>query len=225
MDMPRFPLDDAAKIGAGALAVAVVFGLVAETIESTHDFSQLASDPIFFGIGVPRRDGHSVMVVPGWLADDRYLQPMLGWLGRIGYRPIASGIKRNTGQLDRLAREVAERLQQRVDENGRPASIIGHGLGGVIAHRIARRRPDVVCHAITMGSPLNIDAAPIDAGTPLTAIYSREDRLVRYPRALAPGGLRVGGRGIEVTGCHCGMVFNSQVYRAVGRLFAERRPL
>jgi hypothetical protein len=33
-----------------------------------------------------------------------------------------------------------------------------------------------------MGSPLNIDAAPIDAGTPLTAIYSREDRLVRYPR-------------------------------------------
>jgi hypothetical protein len=76
-----------------------------------------------------------------------------------------------------------------------------------------------------MGSPLNIDAAPIDAGTPLTAIYSREDRLVRYPRALAPGGLRGGGRGIEVTGCHCGMVFNSQVYRAAGRLFAERRPL
>ena len=224
MNRPNVSTGNFAKLGAGALGAVVVFGLAAEAIESARDFGQLALDPVFFGAGVPPGDGHPVMVLPGWLANDRYLQPLLGWLGRVGYMPVASGIKRNSGRLRPLIRETGERLAAAVRENGRPASLIGHSLGGVLARGIARERPELVRQVITIGAPLNLDAAPIGAPIPLTAIYTRGDRIVRYPRALAPDGSRDdNGRNIEVGGCHCGMAFNAQVYRALARLLPENQ--
>src|SRR5260370_42207971 len=51
------------------------------------EFGRLLEDPVFWGWGVPRGDGHAVLVLPGLFAGDRYLQPLRGWLGRVGYRP------------------------------------------------------------------------------------------------------------------------------------------
>jgi pimeloyl-ACP methyl ester carboxylesterase len=224
MNRPNVSTGNLAKLGAGAIGAIVVYGLAAEAIESARDFGQLALDPVFFGAGVPSGDGHPVMALPGWLANDRYLKPLLGWLGRVGYAPVASGIKRNSGRLGPLIRETGDRLAAAVRENGRPATLIGHSLGGVIARGIARERPEIVRQVITISSPLNIDAAPIGAPIPLTAIYTRGDRIVRYPRALAPDGSRNDdGRNIEVSGCHCGMAFNSEVYRALARLLPENQ--
>jgi pimeloyl-ACP methyl ester carboxylesterase len=218
---------DVAKIGAGALGALIVYGLAAEAVESAREFGQLAISPVFFGVGVPRGDGHPVMAIPGWLASDGYLQPLLGWLERVGYAPVASGIKRNTGRLGPLVSEIASRVDTVVRQSGRPATLIGHSLGGVIARAIARRQPQMVRQVITMGSPLHLDAAPIGAPIPLTAIYARGDRIVRYPRALAPDGSLRDGKyvdaesNIEVSGCHCGMAFNPRVYQVLGRLLPE----
>jgi len=224
MNRPNISTGNLAKLGAGALGAAVVFGLAVEALESARDFGQLALDPVFFGGGVPRGDGHPVVALPGWLANDRYLRPLLGWLGRVGYTPVPSGIKRNTGRLASLIRETGDRVEAAVRENSRPATLVGHSLGGVIARGIARQRPEIVRQVITISSPLNIDAAPLGAPLPLIAIYTRDDRIVRYPRALAPDGARNhGGRSIEVSGCHCGMAFNAQVYRILGQLLAENQ--
>jgi pimeloyl-ACP methyl ester carboxylesterase len=92
--------------------------------------------------------------------------------------------------------------------------LIGHSLGGVIACAIARAHPEAVRGIITLGAPLHSVAA---SPHPLVALYSRSDRVVRYPRALAPNG----GRNIEITGSHGGMAFNAQVYRHLGALLAE----
>ena len=227
MDRHDLSAGNVAKIGAGALAAVMVYGLAAEAVESAREFAQLSIAPVFFGVGAPLGDGHPVMALPGWLANDTYLQPLLGWLGRIGYTPVASGIKRNSGRLAPLIRDAGDRVAASVREKGRPATLVGHSLGGVIARGIARQRPEIVRQVITIGSPLNFDAAPIGAPIPLTAIYSRSDRIVRYPRALAPNGTyRDGanqdrGRNIEVAGCHCGMAFNSQVYRILAQLLPE----
>jgi len=43
---------------------------------------------------------------------------------------------------------------------------------------------------------------------------------VRHPRALAPGG----AQNLDVTGSHCGMAFNAQVYRHLGVLLQLPRP-
>lgn len=227
MNRHGFPAGNVAKIGAGALGALVVYGLAAEAVESAREFARLSVAPVFFGVGAPRGDGHPVMAIPGWLANDNYLQPILGWFERIGYTPVASGIKRNTGRLGRLIRETGDRVAATVRENGRPATLVGHSLGGVIARAIARQRPEIVRQVITIGSPLNMDAAPIGAPIPLTAIYTRGDRIVRYPRALAPdGSLRDAkyvdaDHNIEVLGCHCGLAFNPQVYQVLSRLLPE----
>ena len=72
------------------------------------EFGRLLEDPVFWGWGVPRGDGHAVLVLPGLFAGDRYLQPLRGWLGRVGYRPILSGLARNPGWSESLVRELGE---------------------------------------------------------------------------------------------------------------------
>ena len=198
----------------GGGAVIFLYGSSREMIDTGREFTELTVDPIFFGDGVPRGDGHPVMVLPGFLASDNYLRPLRGWLERMGYAPRASGIKRNTGRLVPLAAEVTERLAIAVRENGAPATLIGHSFGGVIARNVARQRPELVRQVITLGAPLSTDPAPLSPAIPLTAIYSRTDRMVRYPRALGPDA----ARNIEVTGSHCGMAVNAQIYRHLATL-------
>jgi pimeloyl-ACP methyl ester carboxylesterase len=198
----------------GGGGVIFLYGSSREMIDTSREFTELTVDPIFFGDGVPRGDGHPVMVLPGFLASDNYLRPLRGWLERMGYAPLASGLKRNTGRLVPLAAQVAERLAAAVREHGAPATIVGHSFGGVIARNVARQRPELVRQVITLGAPLRTDAAPLSPSIPLTAIYSRTDRMVRYPRALGPDA----ARNIEVTGSHCGMAVNAQIYRHLATL-------
>jgi len=189
-------------------------GCSRELVDISHEFTLLTIDPIFFGDRVPRGDGHPVMVLPGFLQSDNYLRPLRGWLERMGYTPLASGMRRNTGRLVPLAAQVAERLATAVREHGAPATLIGHSFGGVIARNVGRQHPELVRHVITLGAPLRTDAAPLSPAIPLTAIYSRTDRMVRYPRALGPDA----ARNLEVTGSHCGMAVNAQVYRHLATL-------
>ena len=39
------------------------------------EFGRLLTDPVYYGIGVPRGDGRPVVVVPGLFANDLYLEP------------------------------------------------------------------------------------------------------------------------------------------------------
>ncbi|MBI3758275.1 MAG: hypothetical protein HY269_00775 [Deltaproteobacteria bacterium] len=199
------------KLALSALGATAAIGITAEAIQTAAEFSQLVVDPVFFGLGVPRGDGHPVMVIPGFLADDRYLNTLRTWLRRMGYAPLASGLKRNTGFRQELLEQLEQRAVAAADQAGDSISIIGHSLGGIYARAIARRNPAIVRDIITMGSPLRLDAAP--AQVPFTAIYSRSDRIVRYPRALAAD---AGARNVEARGCHVGMAFNADVYRVIG---------
>ena len=196
------------------------YGLSREIVDMSVEFARLAVDPIFFGCGVPRGDGHPVVVVPGFLGSDNYLLTLRGWLRRVGYEPVTSGLGRNTGELAPLIDLVAERLEDAVHAHGARASLIGHSLGGVIARAVARDNPTAVRQVITMGSPLGIDPAPLHPSLRSAAIYSRSDRVVRYPRAVDPSGKT----NLEVAGSHGGMAFNAAVYRALGEFLPAQRP-
>src|SRR5260370_667397 len=158
----------------------------ARTASSTRALSvRLLEDPVFWGWGVPRGDGHAVLVLPGLFAGDRYLQPLRGWLGRVGYRPGLSGLDRNPGWSESLVRELGELAERESRRTGRPVTIIGHSMGGVMARSIALRRPHTTRHVITLGSPLSMTRGRLPDGVRLTAIYSRTDPIVRDAHAVA----------------------------------------
>lgn len=112
---------DASLFGPGAL------------LQPALEFGQLLRDPVFWGWGVPRGDGHTVLVLPGLGAGDAYLRPLRGWLRRLGYRTMRSGIRRNPGLSERLLAELGERVEAEYRRTGRRVSIVGHSMGGAQA--------------------------------------------------------------------------------------------
>src|SRR5260370_34393183 len=110
------------------------------------EFRLLLEDPVFWGWGVPRGAGHAVLVLPGLFAGDRYLQPLRGWLGRVGYRPVLSGLARHPRWSESLVPELGAPPERASRRASRPRTIIGHSLGGGIAPRLPRRHPPPAPH-------------------------------------------------------------------------------
>ena len=117
------------------------------------DWLALRSSPVYYGIGVPRGDGSAVIVIPGFMGTDMYLQEIYYWLRRIGYRPYMSRIGWNAECVNILVDRLSETISKAQAETGRKVHLVGHSLGGVIARSAASLYPDRVASVITLGSP------------------------------------------------------------------------
>ena len=184
------------------------------------EFGMLLADPVFWGWNVPRGDGHSVFALPGLGGGDGYLAPMRGWLQRIGYRPMRSGLRVNPGWSAELIEELGELVRQEFERSGSPVTIIGHSMGGVMGRSIAVRSPHMIRHIIALASPLGIARSRLSASVPITALFSRSDPVVRYPAGRAQD---THASNIEVSGSHIGMPANPEVYRRLGTLLRVGR--
>jgi pimeloyl-ACP methyl ester carboxylesterase len=193
----------------------VLARLTAQLARPSVEFSMLLADPVFWGWGVQRGDGHSVLLLPGLGGGDGYLRPMRGWLRRIGYRSVDSGLDVNPGWSEELVEELAERVEQEFQRSRSKVTIIGHSLGGVFGYAIAAHQPHMIRQIITLASPLRFVRRGMPTAVPVTAFYSRADSIVRYPAALASDGH---ARNIEVNSSHIGMAGHPEVYRRLGPL-------
>lgn len=189
-------------------------GLAGAALRPMTEFGLLLSDPIYWGWGVPRGDGRPVLVLPGLFAGDGYLQPLRDWLGRYGYSPVKSGIGRNPGWSEELITQLAEIALGEHRRSRQRITIIGHSMGGLQGRSVAARLPQVVRHVIALGSPLSMAREPLPAAVRMTSIYSREDRIVRHPAALARDRR---AKNVKVPGSHIGLAFNPAVYRVLAR--------
>jgi triacylglycerol lipase len=185
------------------------------------EFGLLLADPIYWGVGVPRGDRHSVLVLPGLFAGDGYLQPLRRWLLRVDYTPVRSGLKRNPGWSEEVVHELGGLAEESFRRSGQRVTIIGHSMGGVIARSVGLRHPVAVRHVITLGSPLMTSRGVMPESVRITALYSRSDRIVRHPGALARD---PGARNVEVRGSHVGLTGNPEVYRLLGSLLHTPQP-
>jgi triacylglycerol lipase len=113
----------------------------------------LLRDPVFRGEGVGDGRGQPVFLIPGFLAGDGSLAVMSGWLRRCGYRPRSAGMVVNVDCSSAALARLEPRLERLVSEQGRRAAIVGQSRGGSLAKVLARRRPDLVCGIVTLGSP------------------------------------------------------------------------
>jgi pimeloyl-ACP methyl ester carboxylesterase len=119
------------------------------------ELARLLADPVFVNqSGVPRGDGRAVVILPGFLAGDRTLSVMAGWLRRLGYAPAACGFVANVDCSDRALERVEGRVNELHRRDGRRVAVVGHSRGGHFARAMAARAPDRVSHAISLGADL-----------------------------------------------------------------------
>jgi triacylglycerol lipase len=117
------------------------------------DWLALRSSPVYYGLGVPRGDGSAVVVIPGFLGTDLYLQEIYSWLRRIGYRPYMSRIGWNAECINTLVERLSETIGKAQLETGGKVHLVGHSLGGVLARSATALTPERIASVITLGSP------------------------------------------------------------------------
>jgi triacylglycerol lipase len=115
----------------------------------------LRISPVYWGHGIPHGDGSAVVLVPGFLGTDFYLNHLRTWLGRIGYKPYYSGIRLNAECPNLLIRQnVNQAIQEAYKSSRRKVHLIGHSLGGTIARAVASQMPDRIASVITLAAPI-----------------------------------------------------------------------
>lgn len=151
----------------------------------TVELAYLQISPVWWGYGVPRGDGSAVVVLPGFLGTDGYLDQLRNWLERIGYRAYCSGIGLNAECPNLLIRmKLNETIDRACQETGRKVHMVGHSLGGMIARAAASQKRDSIQSVITLGTPITgIVAHPTILQT---AALVRQQILHRHGKGVLP---------------------------------------
>jgi esterase/lipase len=208
------------------------------------EFVQLRRDPIFAGEGVPPGHDRPVMLIPGFMAGDRSLDTMRGWLKRNGYLPMRSGIDLNMQSSAVLVERIANRIRAKV-KRGQKVIVIGQSRGGTLGLGLAQKYPELVEKVIALGSPIasSMDIHPVTmlgvhAARAIHALsrgpWDVDDefdgQILETPKVPVvslysltdgfvhgPACIRDDVEAVEVGGSHLGMSVNPRVYREIAR--------
>ena len=190
--------------------------------------------------GLPRGDGHPVLVIPGFGANDLSTAPLRRALRRLGYAAHGWDLGTNLGMRPPIKNALNQRLQKLQAEHQAPVSLIGWSLGGVFVREMARHQPQLVRHLFTLGAPItgrpdannmlplfrvanrgkavNLDwdgfrRRCTPPPVPCTAIYTKSDGIVAWQCSMETPAEHT--ESVEVRGSHFGLVFNPQVLRVI----------
>ncbi len=110
--------------------------------------------PVPYALRHPEAGRAPVILVPGFMAGDLSLGPLAAHLRRAGHRTYRSTMLANIGCTLAAGEALEQRVESIADKRGRRVVVLGHSLGGLLARGLAARRPDLVEHVVTLGSPL-----------------------------------------------------------------------
>lgn len=187
----------------------------------------------------PRGDGHSVLVIPGFLAGDWTTARLRRFLRGLGYHVETANIAFNAGPTTKMLARLDTALL-RLAADGARVSIVGQSLGGVLARSLAMRHAAKVRAVVTLGSPIRFpvttplqpfaamlapfqdskwlagrDAILCAPGVPVTAIYSEDDGIVDWRQCLQDE--TAACRNVRIAGAHTTMGSNPQAQIAIAR--------
>lgn len=189
--------------------------------------------------GLPRGDGHKVIVLPGFCAGEHSTRVMRSMLNDQGYNAVDWGQGINFGPSDQLTWN----LHKLITESDETVSLVGWSLGGLYARALANTLPAKIRRVITLASPHKGDVnksklRPLfdalspqktsqmreeliqlvrkDPPVPLTSVYSKFDGIVDWEDCIC------GGENVEVSGSHMGMTINPDVIRVIFDRLAQR---
>lgn len=193
--------------------------------------------------GLPKGDGHPVLVFPGFLASDMLTAPLRARLTRLGYWNAGWRHGTNLGLKPGLLSQMVHYVKSVHAGQKRRVSLIGWSLGGLYAREIAKRIPERVRLVVTLGTPANdmhannawrlyerlndhkVAAPPIDSDVtelppvPLTAIWTPEDGIVAAASADIGNGPT--WETIKVGGTHIGLAWNAAVLKVIADRLAQ----
>lgn len=129
--------------------------------------------------GLPRGDGHSVLVLPGFMATNTSTAPMRRLLGGLGYDAHGWESGRNLKVNEAMLRSLDAQLTRLYEQTERKVSIIGWSLGGVLAREIAKLHPEKVRLVVSLGSPLSNDRSYSSASHLFELLNGREPDLIQ----------------------------------------------
>jgi pimeloyl-ACP methyl ester carboxylesterase len=192
----------------------------------------------------PTGDGHPVLVLPGFLADDSSTRALRWFLRGRGYHAHAWRLGRNLGPNATTVQGLVARLDALHVRHDRKVSVVGWSLGGIYARELARRFPEKVRQVITLASPFrDIEATnvarlarlglgprpardrpvPRDLHAPLpvpsTSFYSETDGIVAWRSCLEDDGPQA--ESLHVRASHCGMGHHPTVLLAIADRLAQ----
>lgn len=125
----------------------------------------------------PQGDGHPVLLLPGFGADETTLVVLKLFLRQRGYDVQTWGFGRNTGFHTRHAQALEQKIRYLHHKSGRRVSLVGWSLGGVFGLYGAHHAPECVRTLITLGSPVSIDAEGNQSPPLVKALY----RMIAHP--------------------------------------------
>ncbi len=132
-------------------------------------------------LGAPAGDGHPVLLLPGFLADEKSLIALKIFLTRKGYDVRSWGLGRNVGFQRRHVNALPQKIRHLHAKTGRKLSLVGWSLGGVFSMLGAHETTECVRSVITLGSPVSMDHAGSQSASVVKALY----RLVSHPLGSA----------------------------------------
>ncbi len=128
-----------------------------------------ASLPLLYE--APSGDGHPVLLLPGFMADEKSLIALKVFLKRKGYDVHTWGLGRNVGFRGRHANALPQKIRYLHHVTGRKVSLVGWSLGGVFSLYATHQAPECVRSVITLGSPVSIDARGSQSPATIRALY------------------------------------------------------
>jgi pimeloyl-ACP methyl ester carboxylesterase len=197
---------------------------------------------------MPRGDGHPVMVLPPFIADDSNTAPLRWVLGCQGYSVHGWRQGPNLSRTAKIVAGLPRWLLELHERHGAKVSLVGHSGGGNWARDLAREYPFAVRQVITLGAPFRLrpgdatqadqladkllrDQVPHDPSAlvdedqrpplavPVTAIYSRTDGVAPWYAGIETAGPQ--RENIEVLGSHCGLSYNPTAVFAIADRLAQ----
>lgn len=187
--------------------------------------------------------GAPVVDIPGWRAPEASSAPLRSFLRWLGYEAMPWGFGTNQGDPQGDAERLAPLVVERAEASGRPVSLVGWSLGGVIAREVARNEPDAVRQVVTYGTPViggpthTIGASSFGAEeseritrmieevesenpitVPVTAIYTKRDGIVDWRACIDRHSVEV--EHIEVASTHLGLGIDPDVWRIIAERLA-----
>lgn len=141
--------------------------------------AEIAALPLSWPLlgSAPPGDGHPVLLLPGFMADENTLFAMKLFLRGRGYDVQTWGLGRNVGFQRRHLQALEQKIRFVHHQTGRKVSLVGWSLGGVFALYGAHQAPECVRQVVTLGSPVSIDPEGSQSAPFVKALY----RMVAHP--------------------------------------------